>query len=332
MSLASVVQAIRDRRSFVLTSHARPDGDAIGSQIALGLALESLGKTVRFIDKDPAPLPYRHFPAVDRLEIMAAFDGRADAVIVMECNSLDRTEVTGFEKLFVINIDHHAGNTMFGGENWFDDSAAAVAEMAAEVIDALGVTWTPDIATHLYLGIATDTGSFRHANITARTFDLCRRVALAGVHPAALARDIFDSFSIGRVRLTGEMLHAMELHHHDRLAVLYFDDALLAACGATVDDTDGLVNIPLGAKDVLAVALIKKQADGTFRVSLRSKGDVNVREVAQRWGGGGHKNASGCTLTERSLETAKDALVRAVGEALGRVIPKGQRGQEAEGQ
>lgn len=313
-----MVQAIRDRQSFVLTSHARPDGDAIGSQIALGLALESLGKTVRFVDHDPAPQPYRHFPAVDRIEVMSAFEGQADAVIVMECGSLNRTDVTGFEKMFLINIDHHAGNTMYGGENWYDESACAVAEMAAEVIDALGVTWTPQIATHLYLGITTDTGSFRHANITARTFELCRRIAETGVRPAALAREIFDSFSIGRVRLTGEMLHAMELHHQNRLAILYFDDDLLAQCGATVDDTDGLVNIPLGAKDVLAVALIKKQADGTFRVSLRSKGDVNVREVAQRWGGGGHTNASGCTLTERGLESAKDSIVRAMGEALGR--------------
>jgi phosphoesterase RecJ-like protein len=146
---------------------------------------------------------------------------------------------------------------------------------------------------------------------------LCRRIAEAGVSPAGLAREIFDSFSIGRVRLTGEMLHAMELHHGHRLAVLYFDDALLAACGATADDTDGLVNIPLGARDVLAVALIKQQADCTFRVSLRSKGDVNVREVAQRWGGGGHRNASGCTLTSRGLEATKDSLVRAMGEALG---------------
>lgn len=317
MSLASVVEAIRSRQSFVLTSHARPDGDAIGSQIALGLALESLGKTVRFIGADPAPAPYRHFPSVDRIEQMSTWSGTADAIIVMECGSLDRTGVKGCESLFTINIDHHAGNTMYGAVNWFDESAAAVAEMAAEVIDALGVTWTRDIATHLYLGITTDTGSFRHANITARTFELCRRIAETGVSPAGLAREIFDSFSIGRVRLTGEMLHAMELHHSNRLAVLYFDDALLAACGATPDDTDGLVNIPLGARDVLAVALIKQQADGAFRVSLRSKGDVNVREVAQRWGGGGHRNASGCTLTSRGLEAAKDSLVRAMGEALG---------------
>jgi phosphoesterase RecJ-like protein len=325
VSLDAVVQAIRDRRSFVLTSHARPDGDAIGSQIALGLALESLGKTVRFIGKDPAPLPYRHFPAVDRIETMARFTGTADAVIVMECSALTRTDVTGFDTSFVINIDHHAGNTMYGAVNWYDESRAAVAEMAADVIDALGVTWTPDIATHLYLGIATDTGSFRHANITARTFDLCRRIVEAGVSPASLARQIFDSFSIGRVRLTGEMLHAMELHHGNRLAILYFDDALLASCGATIDDTDGLVNIPLGAKDVVAVALIKLQAAGRpaagdgsareFRVSLRSKGDVNVREVAQRWSGGGHTNAAGCTITGDAA-TVRTQLVGAIGAVL----------------
>jgi phosphoesterase RecJ-like protein len=328
VSLIAVVQAIRDRQSFVLTSHARPDGDAIGSQIALGLALESLGKTVRFIDHDPAPLPYRHFPAVDRIEVMSSFDGTADAVIVMECGSMARTEVGGLERLFSINIDHHAGNTMYGAVNWYDESAAAVAEMAADVIDALGVPWTPAIAMHLYLGISTDTGSFRHANITARTFELCRRIAETGVNPAALAREIYDSFSIGRVRLTGEMLHAMELHHDNQLAVLYFDDELLTSCGATVDDTDGLVNIPLGAKDVVAVALVKKQATGEFRVSLRSKGDVDVRAVAQLWGGGGHRNASGCTLTMAARDEAKAAIVSAVAAAL----LKGQRGKEAKRQ
>lgn len=316
MSLAAVVEAIRARQSFVLTSHARPDGDAIGSQIALGLALEALGKTVRFVNRDAAPEPYRHFPAVDRIEVGPGFTGDADAVIVMECSTLARTEVAGLDRLFVINIDHHAGNTLYGAVNWFDESAAAVAEMAATLIDALGVTWTPAIATHLYLGISTDTGSFRHANITARTFELCRRIAETGVSPAALARQIYDSFSIGRVTLTGAMLHAMELHHDRRVAILYFDDAILAQCGATIDDTDGLVNIPLGAKDVMAVALIKKQASGEYRVSLRSKGAVDVRAVARRWSGGGHTNASGLTLPATDLTTAKSQLVDALGVAV----------------
>lgn len=308
MSLNNVVAAIRERQSFVLTSHARPDGDAIGSQMGLGLALESLGKTVRWVDHDLAPLPYRDFPSVERIEIAPAFNGDADAVIVMECSTLARTEVAALEGRFIINIDHHGGNTMYGGVNWFDESACAVCEMTAEVIDALGVKWTPEIATHLYLGISTDTGSFRHANITPRTFRLAARIAEAGVNPEAMARRIYDSFSTGRVVLTGEMLHAMELHHGHRLAILYYDDELLKKCGATTDDTDGLVNIPLGAKDVAAAALIKKQSTGEFRVSLRSKGDVDVRAVAQKYSGGGHRNAAGCTMTG-TLDDVKRALI-----------------------
>ncbi len=314
MSLSNVVAAIRERQSFVLTSHARPDGDALGSQMALGLALESLGKTVRWVDHDAAPQPYRHFPSVDRIEVSENFSGDVDAVIVMECNTLKRPEVGGLEGRFVINIDHHGGNTMYGDVNWFDESACAVCEMAAEIIDALGVRWTPEIATHLYLGISTDTGSFRHANITPRTFSLCARIAASGVSPAALAREIYDSFSIGRVMLTGEMLHAMELHHDNRVAILYYDDELLKKCGATTDDTDGLVNIPLGAKDVQAVALIKKQSANEFRVSLRSKGDVDVRAVAQQYSGGGHRNAAGCSIPG-TLDEVKRALRTALGAA-----------------
>jgi phosphoesterase RecJ-like protein len=316
VSLAAVVDAIRARQSFVLSSHARPDGDAIGSQMALGLALEAMGKRVVWADRDPAPLPYRDFPGVDRISVGAAFDGQADAAIIMECSALARTEVAGLDGRFVINIDHHLGNTMYGDVNWFDETAAAVCEMAAEVIDALGVEWTPEIATHLYLGIATDTGGFRHANITGRTFELCRRVADTGVEPSTLSRRIFDSFSIGRVRLTGEMLHAMELHHGNKFALLYYDEPLLHETGATPDDTDGLVNIPLGARDVLAVALMKRQSNGEFRVSLRSKGDVDVRAVAQKWAGGGHRNASGCTiLGER--DDVRRQLIEAMGIALG---------------
>jgi phosphoesterase RecJ-like protein len=129
--------------------------------------------------------------------------------------------------------------------------------MVADVIDELGVPWTQEIATHLYLGIATDTGGFRHGPISPRTFEICRRVAETGVDTSRLSRQIFDSFGIGRVKLTGRMLSNMELRHGSRLAVLEFDDALLAECGATVDDTEGLVNLPLGANEVKAVALFQ---------------------------------------------------------------------------
>lgn len=317
MSAAAIAAALAGRQSFVLASHARPDGDAVGSEMALALALRQLGKRARVISRDPVPEPYRDFPAIDTIEFAARVDGPADAAVLLECSDLTRPGLDGLEPYFVVNIDHHLGNALYGDANWFDPSAAACAEMVADVIDALGVTWTPDIASHLYLGIATDTGGFHHGPISARTFDVCRRIALAGVEAAALSRRIFDSFGIGRVKLTGLLLSRMELVHDGRVALLAFDDALLAACGATLDDTEGLVNVPLGAREIAAVALFKRQADGTTRVSLRSKGAVDVRSVAGIWNGGGHTNASGCTLTG-DLEAETRALVAALGRALPR--------------
>ncbi|HUL75381.1 MAG TPA: bifunctional oligoribonuclease/PAP phosphatase NrnA [Vicinamibacterales bacterium] len=315
-SARDVAAALRARQSFLITSHARPDGDAIGSALALAFALDALGKTVRVVGRDAVPAPYRAFPGTDRLRLMARVDGQADAAVLLECSDLSRPDIAGLERYTVINVDHHVGNEMYGAVNWFDPSAAACGEMVADIIDALGVPWTRDIAAHLYLAISTDTGSFRYGPITARTFDVCRRIAETGVNLAQLSRQIFDSFGVGRVLLIGKLLNAMELHHGRRMAVLFLDDAILASCEATVDDTEGLVNLPLAAQEVVAVALFKRQASGEFRVSLRSKGDVDVRAVADRWHGGGHKNAAGCTLTG-DYDALKAAMIDAVGEAIG---------------
>ncbi len=314
-SAAVVAAALRERQSFILTSHARPDGDAIGSQLALAFALDRLGKSVRLIDRDPVPGPYRAFPGTDRIELSAEATGQADAVVLLECSELSRPEVAGLEKYFIINVDHHLGNEMYGSINWFDATAAACGEMVADIVDALEVSWTREIAANLYLAISTDTGSFRYGSITPKTFEKCRRIAETGVDTAALSRLIFDSYSIGRVRIMGALLSAMELFHDNRFAVLHVDDALLAASGATIDDTEGLVNLPLGAREVVAVALFKRQADGVYRVSLRSKGDIDVRAVAARFSGGGHKNAAGCAV-KGSYDALKKAFVDEIGARL----------------
>jgi len=316
-SAREVAAALTARQSFLLTSHARPDGDAVGSPVALALALEALGKSVRILSRDPAPAPYRSFPSVDRIEITSQIDGAdtADAVVLLECSELSRPEIAGLDRFDVINIDHHLGNRMYGAINWFDPGAAACGEMVADLIDALGVAWTREIASHLYLAIATDTGGFRHGPITPKTFEICRRIADTGVEPAALARQIFDSFSIGRVKLMGAMLSAMELHAANQIAVLYYDDDLLNACGAAVDDTEGLVNLPLGAVDVKAVVLFKRQSTGVYRASFRSKGAVDVRAIATKREGGGHTNAAGCTL-KGEYETLKKEVLGELQKAL----------------
>jgi len=316
-SAAEVAAALEARQTFLLTSHARPDGDAVGSPLALALALERLGKTVRLVSHDPVPAPYRAFPQADRIEVVSRVDDACDALVLLECSELARPEIAGLDRYFAVNVDHHVGNGLYGAVNWFDPSAAACGEMVADVVDALGVPWTPEIASHLYLAIATDTGGFRYGPMTSRTFEICRRIAETGVEVAALSRQIFDSFGIGRVKLMGAMLDAMELHHGNRLAILQFDADLLAACGATIDDTEGLVNLPLGATDVVAVALFKRQTPGVFRVSLRSKGAVDVRAVAAKWQGGGHTNAAGCTVRGDYAEIKREIV-----EAMERVIDR----------
>jgi bifunctional oligoribonuclease and PAP phosphatase NrnA len=319
--LEQICNEVRKRQKFLLTSHARPDGDSIGSQLAMAFALEALGKQVRIVNADAAPDHYRDFPGVDRIEIAAAVpaDADADTVIVMECSDLARTGVTGFEGRYLINIDHHAGNRMYGALNWFDESAAACGEMVFDVIRALGVPLNFDIATHIYLAILTDTGSFHHSNITPRTFEICRQTVVAGVQPAAMARRVFDSNSLGKLKLIGALLDSMELVDHGRLAVLYMDDAMLAACGCTINDTEGVINLPLTAREVQAVVFFKGASSGDVRVSMRSKYDVDVRMVANQFGGGGHKNASGFTVTGRLADVRSQILeriTRAIAEGL----------------
>ncbi len=313
------VRQIRDeimrRQRFLLTSHARPDGDSIGSQLAMAFALEALGKQVRIVNADPAPEHYQDFPGMDRIEI----DGRAtadvDAVIVMECSDLTRTGVTGLEGAFLINIDHHAGNRLYGAVNWHDESAAACGEMVFDLIRELGVPLTLEIATHLYLAILTDTGSFHHSNITPRTFDICRQTVEAGVNPAAMARRVFDSNSFGKLKLIGALLDSMELLDDGRLALLYMDDAMLEACNCTNNDTEGLINLPLTAREIQAVVFFKVGPIGEVRVSMRSKYDVDVRQVAGTFGGGGHKNAAGFTVTG-SLEEVRPRIVELIVKAI----------------
>jgi bifunctional oligoribonuclease and PAP phosphatase NrnA len=294
-ALAQIVDAVRRRQRFIVTSHERPDGDAVGSSMAMAYALRHLGKHVRVVSSDPPPPPMAPFPGVAGIEITRRVDDPADAVIVMECGALARTGIDGLERGFVINIDHHVGNAMYGAVNWFDLSAAACGEMVFDLVRALQVPLTREIAAHVYVAILTDTGAFHYSNITPRTFEICRLCVEAGVDPAAVARLIYDSSTLGRLRIHGAVLNRMQLDSTGRIATLWIDDATLAGAGATYDDTDGLINQPLTVKEIVAVAMFKAQAPGEWRVSMRSKGEVDINAIAKEFGGGGHKNASGCS-------------------------------------
>ncbi len=315
-----IAAAIRARERFVLSSHSRPDGDSIGSQLAMAYALRSMGKHADLVNADAAPPPIMQFPGVPDIRIAPEVDGDYDAAIVMECGDLGRTGVAGLDRYFVINIDHHQGNTNYGALNWFDATAAACGEMVFDLVRALDVPLTVDIATHVYLAILTDTGSFHYSNISPRTFDICRECLEAGVDPVGVARNVYDSNNMGRLKLFGAVLSAMQIDSTGRIAIVYLDHEMARAAGGTYEDTEGLINLPLTVKEIQAVVFFKQIEGESYRVSMRSKGDIDIAAVAKEFGGGGHKNAAGCTATGGIDKLQKD-FVEKIDRAIdGRVV------------
>jgi bifunctional oligoribonuclease and PAP phosphatase NrnA len=294
-----IAAAIQERQRFIISSHSRPDGDSIGSSLAMAFALRAIGKHADVVHADPAPGPLMQFPGVPEIQVTNAVpaDARYDAAIIMECGDLARTGVSGLDRFFLINIDHHPGNSGYGNLRWFDSTAAALGEMVFELVDLIGAPLTREVATHVYLAILTDTGSFHYANITPRTFSISQLCLEAGVDPVAVARNVYDSNNMGRLKLFGSVLSAMQIDPTGRIAIVYLDHEMARAAGGTYEDTEGLINLPLTVKEILAVVFFKQVEGEEYRVSMRSKGEIDIGMIAKEFGGGGHKNAAGCTVT-----------------------------------
>lgn len=292
---AELIERIRQGGRFVVASHQRPDGDAIGSAMAMALALGGLGKHATVVTDAIPPFFLQPFPHVDTIRITPEVTEAFDAALIMECSELARTGVRGLDRSPVVNIDHHPGNTSYGLINWIDESAAACGEMAFTLIDALGAPLTKAIATHIYLAVLTDTGSFHFSHLTPRTYEIARRCVEAGADPQWIARTHYDSNTLARVRIFGAVMNDMVIVDEGRVALLSITRQVMDDLGGTSDDLEGLINFPLTVKDVEAVAFFKEVADAEWRVSLRSKGSVDIGAIARQHGGGGHTNAAGCS-------------------------------------
>jgi len=265
--------------------------------MAMALALRAIGKEATVVTDAIPPVFLQPFPDVAGIQITPEVTAAFDAALIMECSELSRTGVTGLDRSPVINIDHHPGNQAYGAINWIDESAAACGEMVCTLIDALGVPLTRDIATHLYLAVLTDTGSFHFSHLTPWTYEVARRAVEAGADPQWIARTHYDSSSLARVRIFGAVLNDMVIQNEGKVALLAITRKAMSDLGGTSDDLEGLINFPLTVKEIQAVAFFKEAGDHDWRVSMRSKGEVNVGVIAKHFGGGGHKNAAGCSTT-----------------------------------
>jgi phosphoesterase RecJ-like protein len=293
--LRDVLSHIERYRRFVLTSHARPDGDAIGSVLACSAMLHKMGKQAKIVMHDAVPSIYRNLPFADSVIQAPYVEQDYEAAIILECDSLKRTALEGLDGRFLINIDHHYSGRPFADVNWIDPSACATAELIFRLVRGAGVKVCPEIATCLYTAVLTDTGMFGYSGTNANTFGLAKELVLAGADPVKIAQSIYFSSPTAKMRLLGAALS--KLHREGPLTWMWVTRDEMDRCGAIDEDCEGLTNYALGIEGVEVAVFFRELADRRrWRASLRSKGAFNVAEVAERFGGGGHLCASGCSL------------------------------------
>ena len=315
--LSQVVELIEAKQRFAITSHVRPDGDGLGSSLGLYWLLRALGKDPEVIMRDPVPHAYQKLPGADRVRVTPGVDRAYEAVFVIECSDVTRPGLDDLDKQFVVNIDHHSTTALFGDINWIDSTASAVGEMIYNLSKAIGVRVTKEIAECIYTALVTDTGSFHFSNTTERTFKVASELVRAGVKPAKVSQAVFANYPWSKIELMSEVLSTVRRSASGRVAWLRQTLDMQARANASDEDADGFVNYPLSCGEVEAVAFLKETAPGSYRISLRSKGDVNVARIAEKFGGGGHRNAAGCTLSGGWDEVERAVVGRLVGAVEG---------------
>ena len=307
---------LRRSNRVLITSHARPDGDAVGSVLSMAAILDQLGTPCEMVLADPVPQAFHRLPGVHRIAHAPKIDAtRYDLAVVLECDSTERTGLDGLHHLPIVNIDHHLTSRDYGVLNWVDPAADAVAAMVYHLARQVHIEITPGMATCLYAALLTDTGAFTYPGTSADTFQMAHELIQLGARADSVARDVLYSVPAARIRLLGAVLSRAEMA--DGVAWSYVTQADLAHFSATEEDSEGIVNYLISVDGIEAAAFLR-ELPGTpqrFRVSFRSKSSLDVSGVAQRCGGGGHRNAAGCTL-DGPLETAVERTVRELSGAL----------------
>ena len=304
--------------------HIHPDGDVLGTLFGLGLALGAAGARVTFAGPHPVPEPLSFLPGTDRWQVWKAAPETFDLIVMTDCPNPHRSEGL-FEgargpKSRVLNIDHHPDNRRYGTVNWIDPSAAATGEMVFDLVRALGLRVTPAVALNLFTAIHTDTGSFRYSNTTPRTFRIAAELVAAGADPALVSDRLYQQRAGDSLVQLGEVLRRVQISDDGQIAWLSVPRGLVSR---DFLDAEDLVGYPRSVRGVKVAVLFNEEGPGTVKASLRGKGDVPVNAIAHRFGGGGHENAAGCTLSG-TLNEAAAALLQAVREALGAARPSPQ--------
>jgi phosphoesterase RecJ-like protein len=313
----SIIQQFNNSFKILVAAHTHPDGDAIGSLIAMGLSLEALKKKVTFYCESPIPAVYRFLPAVHRLADKIG-ELNYDAAVILDCGDLSRVGKAFSEVKqipVIINIDHHITNTGFGHLQLIDTSACATAEIVYRLIKKMDIPIDIPVATSIYAGILADTGSFRFSNTNGAAFAICQEMVDIGVDPHNIAQHVYGTYSLSRIKLLNLALDSIELSQNGKLSIMTLTKKMFDETHTQPEDVDGLINYAKRIEDVKVAALIQEQPNGKkkhqtlnrFHVSLRSDGAVDVAAIASLFGGGGHSSAAGFSI-ESTLSNIKSRI------------------------
>ena len=302
----AVLSSIAKAEHLLVTAHARPDGDAIGGLLGCWMMLQRMGKRADMALSDRVPCIYRALPCAAQIRHWSRVEGDYDTVILLECDGIERTRLDGLENRLLINVDHHTSGRAFAHVNWIDSNACAVAELVYQLAGAAGIEITPDMATCLYTAVLSDTGSFCYEGTDANTFELARNLVRHGADPVLIAQEVYFSNPAAKILLLGAAL--ANLQHDGGLAWLWVTENDMDRTGAAEEDCEGIVNYAIGIRGIEVAVFLRELRDHHVRLSLRSKGRLDVASVAVKLGGGGHENAAGVTL-EGPLPRAMEQIL-----------------------
>lgn len=313
---ADLIAALQRCSRILISVHKNPDGDALGSQLALMLALEKSNKTVIAQNIDQVPEIYRFLPSSSRIKTGSTVEDRYDAIVVLDADPPRTGLFDGnYPADIRVNIDHHITNPAEWPLTWLDPSASATGEMVYELIQRLGVSIDREIALCLYTAIFTDTGSFRYSNTTPKSMRISAELIEAGADPWLVTENVYESFAYRRIKLLGNVLSGVERSEDGRIAWVVVTEELFRRFGASAEDTDNFINFVRSTKGVEVAILFRQTAAAQYKISLRSKGRVDLSGLAQSLGGGGHKNAAGSTV-DGTLDEVKRRVIDAVNKAV----------------
>lgn len=311
LKLESVAALLKKHHHFVLTAHLNPDGDAIGSMLALSHMLTGMGKRVTCLLDDGVPDNFRIMSGCEKISRPAQKITDADLWIVLDSSNLERTgRVREFVSAPILNIDHHISNEEFADYLYLDPEKAATGEIIFSLLKVLNLTLSPEIALCLYVAIATDCGFFRYANTSEDTMYIGGELIRAGVKPH-LVSEAMEKKPLQSLKILGKILESMELFADGKISCIVITEEILAGC----DSTEGFIDFARTVEGADVAVMVKYADAASSRISMRSK-TVDVSKIAVRFGGGGHIRAAGCTLN-LSLAEAKKTILHAIESAIG---------------